>query len=355
MSSLNGAVGARSAREKIARELAAGPFPIPGAVVMVGTPERVLLHEAVGLAQVVPGPVPMASDSIFDVASLTKVVATATACGICMGRGLLDPDAPLTTYLPDHKGRGVDKIALRRLASHTSGFAANPRLGALGKGAAMFEHMLTESPARAVDTHYEYACRNIILLSTIVERVTGRSFGEFCTSEIFVPLGMTDSVFNRVAASPRVVAAHVEPGVSHNVDTRAAGRAIGNAGLFTTAPDLARVCRMMLNGGELGGRRVLSETVVEDLTSTRQQPGFPAHGFVWKTDRNNPNRPSRFSSRAFGHGGYTGQAMWMDPESRIFTLVLTNRTHPVDIPGSKEIQYSMLGRIATLMLEAAGV
>ena len=296
----------------------------------------------------------MARDSIFDVASLTKVVATATACGICVDRGLLDPDAPLKKYLPDHKGKGVEKISLRRLASHTSGFAANPRLGALGKGAVMFERMLVESPTWEVNTHYEYACRNIILLSTIVERVTGRSFGEFCTNEIFKPLGMVDSVFNRVEASSRVVATHVELGVSHNVDTRASGCAIGNAGLFTTAPDLARVCQMMLNGGELDGHRVLSEKVVEDFTKTNQLERFYAHGFIWKTGLDNPNRPTLLSPRAFGHGGYTGQSLWMDPKKRVFSIILSNRTHPADIRGSKDTQYGALGRIANLALQEFG-
>jgi serine-type D-Ala-D-Ala carboxypeptidase len=343
-----------SLRARITRELAAEPYPIPGAVVMVGTPDKMLLHEAIGLAQVKPNAVPMQLDSIFDVASVTKAVVTATACGICVDRGLLDPDAPLSKYLPDHKGKGVEKIILRRLASHTSGFVANPRLSEAGKGAAMFERMLTESPKHEVNTRYEYACRNIILLSTVIERLTGKPFGEFCTEEIFKPLGMKDSVFNRVEASPRVVGTHAELGVSHNRDTAAAGCAIGNAGLFTTAPDLARVCQMMLNGGVLEGKRVLSEKVIKDFTRTNQLPSFHAHGFIWKTALDSPYRPSKLSSRAYGHGGYTGQAVWVDPEKSRFTIVLSNRTHPKDISGAKETQYRKLGRIADFALDDSG-
>lgn len=297
----------------------------------------------------------MQRDSIFDVASVTKVVATATACAICVDRGLLDPDAPLTKYLPDHRGQGVEKISLRRLASHTSGFRESPRLFAAGQGPAMFAAMLKESPQYEVNTHYEYACRNIILLSTIVEHVTSRSFGEFCTQEIFAPLGMRDSQFNQVPPSDRVVGTlYHELGVSHNDDTRAAGCAIGNAGLFTTGPDLARFCRMMLRGGTLDGTRILSPQVIADFTKPDQLPQFRQHGFIWMTG-DEPHRPKRLSARAYGHGGYTGQALWIDPDKDVFTIVLSNRNHPRDLPGSKEKQYTKLGRIGDLVLEAFGV
>src|SRR5690606_1640691 len=128
--------------------------------------------------------VPMQPDTLFDVASVTKAVAAATACALCVDRGLLDPDAPMSRYLPDHQGAGIDKITLRHLAAHTSGFAADPRLHAGGKGDAFFQGMLRESPSWPVGTRYEYADRNTIVLGVIVERATGLPFGEFCTKEI---------------------------------------------------------------------------------------------------------------------------------------------------------------------------
>lgn len=339
----------------IAEELGTEPFPIPGAVVLIGTPKEVLFHEAVGLAQVAPTHVPMQRDSIFDVASVTKVVATATACAICVDRGLLDPDAPLTKYLPEHRGQGVEKISLRRLASHTSGFRESPRLFKSGNGDALFAAMLQESPQYEVNTHYEYACRNIILLSTVIQRVAKRSFGEFCQQEIFAPLGMNDSRFNTVPPSPRVVGTqYPQLGVSHNDDTRAAGRAIGNAGLFTTASDLARFCQMMLRGGTLDGNRILSPKVIAEFTKPNQLPQFRQHGFIWMTG-DEPHRPKRLSSQAYGHGGYTGQSMWIDPGKGVFSLVLSNRTHPKDLPGSKEKQYAKLGRIGDRVLQAVGM
>jgi len=146
---------------------------------------------------------------LFDIASVAKAVCTAMAVGIREDRGLLDHDAPVTRYLADHRGRGVDQMTLRRLASHTSEFHNDPRVSDGGiKGDAIFERMLTENPKWPVNTRFEYACRNIILLSTMVERVTGDSFNDFCQKEIFEPLQMHESAFNRVASSERVVATH---------------------------------------------------------------------------------------------------------------------------------------------------
>jgi CubicO group peptidase (beta-lactamase class C family) len=342
----------------VQKELEAKLFP--GAVVLVGTPEKVLYHESFGLAQVTPAEAPMRKDSIFDVASVTKVVCTATAVGILKDRGLVDPDAPLTKYLPEHRGRGVERISLRRLASHTSGFAENPRVSRAGKlqGDAIFARMLEDEPAWPVNTHYQYACRNIIYLSTIVERAGGRPFGDFCQAEIFTPLEMADSAFNRVEPSPRVVATHhAVLGENHNPDGRDAGRAIGNAGLFTTAADLSHFCEMMLGGGVWRGRRILAAETIADFTKNNQRPEFPGRGFVWETDLKSNHRPQRMSDAAYGHSGYTGISLWIDPEKRVYTLVLTNRTHPKTVGKATplgEDQYRARARIADAALTALG-
>jgi CubicO group peptidase (beta-lactamase class C family) len=344
--------------QAVRREIDAKLFP--GAVVLVGTADRVLYHEAFGFAQVKPLPVPMRKDSIFDVASVTKIVCTATAAGICKDRGLLDPDAPLTKYLPDHQGVGVEKIDLRRLASHTSGFAENPRVNQGGKlkGDAIFVHMLQDTPKWPVNTHYEYACRNIILLSTIIERVTGQTFGEFCGKEIFEPLEMRDSAFNHVDPTPRVVATHhLVLGENHNGDGRDAGRAVGNAGLFTTAGDLSHFCEMMLGDGQWHGRRILTPETIADFTRNHQLPQFPGRGFIWETDLKSTHRPARMSDSAYGHSGYTGISLWIDPVKRLYTIVMTNRTHPTN-EGNKTQrgieQYRARARIADAALSALG-
>jgi serine-type D-Ala-D-Ala carboxypeptidase len=293
--------------DAVQREIDANLFP--GAVVLIGTPEKVLYHEAFGFAQVVPERVPMRKDSLFDIASVTKVVCTATAVGILRDQGLIDPDAPMTRYLPDHQGNGVERITLRHLASHTSGFPDGPRVsyGGRYKGDAIFEHMLTEDPRWPVETRYHYACRNIILLSTMVERLSGQGFGEFCQERIFDPLEMTDSAFNRVEPSQRVVATHHPVlGENHNSDGRDAGRAVGNAGLFTSARDLSHFSEMMLGGGAWRGRRILTPETIAEFTTLPGETRFPKRAFIWEVDQDSSHRPRRMSPRAYGHSGNTG-------------------------------------------------
>jgi CubicO group peptidase (beta-lactamase class C family) len=304
----------------------------------------------------------MQKDTIFDVASVTKIVATATAAGICKDRGLLDPDAPMTKYLPDHQGKDADKISLRRLASHTSGFSENPRVSYAGKltGDAIFARMLKDNPKWPVNSHYEYACRNLIYLSTIVEKVTQRSFGEFCTKEIFEPLEMRDSVFNRVSAEvlPRVAATHDgDHAASHNPDTIDAGRAIGNAGLFTTAIDLSHFCEMMLGDGEWHGKRILTPETIADFTRNDQLSQFPGRGFIWEMDLQSLHRPARMSDKCYGHSGFTGISVWIDPVTRVYGVVLTNRNHPKKISKLSKTgieQYRARGRIVDAAMEAFG-
>ncbi len=349
------AAPARAVAEAVEKEIAAGRFP--GAVVMVGTREKVLYHGAFGLAQVTPRRAPMRKDSIFDVASVTKVVCTATAVGICADRGLIDPDGMLLDYLPDYRAPGADKIRLRHLASHTSGFPDSPRVGgAKGefRGEEVFRQLLFFAPRWPADTKFAYACRNAILLGVMVERVTGQRFDEFCRREIFGPLEMKESAFNRVPPGPRVVGTHNPVlGESHAQDTAAAGRAIGSAGLYSTARDLAHFCQMMLGRGEWRGKRILSERVIQDFVTPYRNPKFASRGFLWQIG---PGAP-QMGPRTYGHGGNTGISLWIDPDAEVFTLVLTNRTHPVrhsydTEQGRQEVLAR--GRVAEAALKALG-
>ncbi|MCL4200938.1 MAG: beta-lactamase family protein [Pirellulaceae bacterium] len=354
--------GTRTADEAIAAavnaEIAAGRFP--GAVVMVGTRDQVLYHQAFGLAQIEPEKTPMRKDSIFDMASITKVVCTATAVGICKDRNLIDPDGMLLDYMPDHRGKGVEHISLRHLASHTSGFPDSPRVSRQSTilGLEIFRRMLQDDPSWPVDTRMHYACRNIILLSTIVEKVSGQPFGEFCQKEIFDPLEMREAWFNRIEPSPRVVGTHHPVlGESHNADSRDAGCAIGNAGLFTTARDLANFSEMMLGWGEWRGRRILARATIEDFIRPYRVPELAGRGFVWEVDPKSSHRPKRLGPRAYGHSGNTGTSIWIDPDLGVYVLVLTNRTHPVRHSKTSEQgrqEYLARGRIGDAALSALG-
>jgi CubicO group peptidase (beta-lactamase class C family) len=351
-------------RDFMSATLAEAPYLIPGVVVMIGTPEETLFHEAVGLAQVVPKEIPMRPDTVFDIASIGKVV-TATACALCVDRGLLDPDAPMPRYLPDHKGKGIERITLRHLAAHISGYPNAPRVASFGKGKALFQGVLRMSPSWPVDTKYHYSCANATTLGIVVERVTGLTFGEFCAREIFQPLGMKDTTYNTTPHVDRAAGTDVEPGIAHSGDVMAAGRAIGAGCAFTTAPDLASLCRMMLREGLHNGGRFLSAEVIRDFTRDiirdrgleleGERGGAPSRGFLWATG-DEPYRPGRLSPRAYGHGGWTGTALWIDPEKQLFALMLGNRIHPKDLGFESRIpQYNKLARIADQVLDKLGI
>jgi CubicO group peptidase (beta-lactamase class C family) len=340
-----------AARVAIRTEIEAGLFP--GAVVMLGTGDDILFHEAQGDAQVRPVSVAMQTDSIFDLASVTKAVATATAIGILVDDGLLEFDQSLAESLPAHRGRGAGRITLRHLGAHVSGLRENPRLMTSGTGDEFFAGVLTQQPSWEPGVKFEYACKNCITLSTIVERVSESHFDVFCQRRIFDPLKMRETCFHRVPASPRVVGTFGELGLDHNEDGQAAGRGIGNAGLFSTAGDLARFCQMMLGRGQRGEVRILSEATWTELVTPRFDNS--PHAFLWQTGTNLAHRPLGLTQSAFGHSGWTGQSVWIDPQQGLFLLVLTNRVHPERIETSSaqgKEQVRARARIGAALLQS---
>jgi len=343
--------------ERIARavrqEIEAGLFP--GSVVLVGRPGEVLYHEAFGHAQVVPEQVAMPRDAIFGLASVTKVVATATAFGVCVDDGLLDFQMPIRDALPELRGEGIDGVTIRHLATHTSGFD-NAKYHDRAQGEEMLGRMLGASPQWAVGSRYYYSCLNMVLLGRIVERASGKPLDVFCRTRVFEPLGMHDTAFGPLEPSPRVVPSGApELGQIEDGQARAAGRPVGNAGLFSTAPDLARFSRMMLAQGRLGDTVVLSRSTHEKMTRNLLAPPLPARGFGWDMDPGASHRPSRLSPSAYGHSGHTGQSVWIDPEKQVYVIVLTNRNHPKMVGGArKREQYRARGRIGDAALESFG-
>ncbi|NLX95305.1 MAG: beta-lactamase family protein [Rhodopirellula sp.] len=346
-----------AATEPIARavlmEIDAGLFP--GAVVLVGRRGDVLYHEAFGLAQVVPDQVKMQRDSLFGLASVTKVVATGTAFGICVDDGLLDFAMPVRDALPELRGEGIDAVTVRHLATHTSGFA-NTKYHGRVEGEAMLEMMLGASPQWTAGTHYEYCCLNMILLGRAVERASGKRLDVFCRERIFEPLGMHDTAFGPVPPSPRVVPSGAPKlGEIEDGQARAAGRPVGNAGLFSTAADLARFAEMMLGEGRLGDTIVLRRATHEKMTRNLLAPPLPARGFCWEMDLQASHRPKRLSPSAYGHSGHTGQSLWIDPEKQVYLIVLTNRNHPKMVGGDRKLQqYQARARIGDAALEFLG-
>ena len=337
----------------VQKEIDAGLFP--GAVVLVGRPGKVLYHEAFGDARLVPDKVRMRKDSIFGLASVTKVVATATAFGVCVDDGLLDFDAPIRDALPELAGKGIDGIRVWHLATHTSGFS-NAKYHHRAQGEEMLQLMLTATPQWEAGTRYRYSCLNMVILGLIVERATGERLDAFCRKRIFGPLRLRDTAFGPLQPSRRVVPSGApDVGQIEDEQARAAKRPVGNAGLFSTAADLARFCEMMLGQGKLGSARVLSERTHERMTRNLLAKPLPARGFCWEMNLKASHRPKRLSEKAYGHSGHTGQSVWIDPEKRVYVIVLTNRNHPRMVGGARKLeQYRARGRIGDAALELLG-
>lgn len=338
----------------VRREIGEGLFP--GAVVLLGRPGEVLYHEAFGDAQVVPAKVAMRKDTLFEVASVTKAVATATAVGICVDDGRLAFDMAARRALPELCGEKMDQVTLTQLGTHTSGLANKKYHEGAKSQEEMFRAMLAASPKAEPGAEYCYACINMILLGFMVERASGMPLDEFCRARIFEPLGMSDTRFGPVPASPRVAASGAPTaGQIEDYQARAFGRPIGNAGLVTTAADLARFCQMMLAGGKLGDVRILSERSHRYLTHNLLDSRFSPRTFGWDMNPKASHRPSRLSAAAYGHSGHTGQSVWIDPEKQVYVIVLTNRNHPSWGTGDRgRRQYEARARIGDAMLEAYG-
>lgn len=321
-----------------------------GAVVLMGRPAQILLHEAFGHSQVLPKKVPMQEDAVFDLASVTKVVATTTACAVCIGEGLVDLDTPARQYLPDLNGKGAGQVTVRQLGMHASGFD-NKKFAPNYRGDAMLRAMLAASPHDPPGSRFQYSCLNFILLSLLVEDVTKQPFSAFCKERIFDPLGMNDTRFGPVPAGEQVVAMKGPVGQISDAQARLAGKPVGNAGLFSTAADLARFCQMMLGEGELGHTRVLSRSAVDKITH-EPSTSHVGRGFGW--DLRPEGRPRGLSDATYYHTGWTGQSMWIDPEQKLYVIVLTNRNHPKERPSLYDDAKRFRIRIAESVLTQVG-
>jgi CubicO group peptidase (beta-lactamase class C family) len=317
-----------------------------GMVVAIGREASPDFLWAAGFASVKPSLRPMTTNAVFDVASVTKVMATATACGLCIDRGLLDPDAPVRRYLPGCVQPPGPPLLVRDLATHTSGFDNQKFVGLPGDE--LLQQALTAPGAWPARDRYHYACRNFVLLGLIVEQLVGRTLAEFCDDAIFSPLRLSATAGYPL---PSTLQDRLVPGIIRDGPDRfsmftRAGRMLGHAGLYSSAGDLARFCAMMLGGGIADGTRILGERALGWLTRPCSPAGLPARSFGYdmrpasppnlkvKLDGDSrpdcPHRPQGLSTAAYGHGGWTGQSVWIDPQRGLYIIILTNRTHCLD-------------------------
>lgn len=314
---------------------------IPGAVVLVGQGNRILFHKAYGSRALVPRREPMTLDTIFDAASLTKVVATTTAIMQLVEQGRIRLADPVTLYLPEFQN-GKSAVTVLQLLTHFSGLAAdvdlNPEWTGYDTG---IQKALRHPPVAAPGTKFVYSDINFVLLGEIVRRISGQSLDEYCRKRIFLPLGMRDTMFRpaqelvpRIAPTEQLGAQPPLRGTVHDPTARFMGGVAGHAGLFTTAADLARFAQMMLNEGSLDGVRIASPLTIRKFTSPQSPPGAAViRGLGWDIDSPlSAPRGDLFPVGSYGHTGFTGTSVWIDPSTRSYVILMTNRVHPVVKP-----------------------
>jgi uncharacterized protein YbbC (DUF1343 family) len=327
---------------------------IPGAVVVIGRRDRVLFRRAYGFRELEPDRVPMTFDTVFDLASLTKPLATATSIMVLAERGSVGLDDLLVKYVPECGSKGKGAITLRHLLLHVSGLPADIAKESFGMGRAQALRRICDVSLKGPPgTVSIYSDLGFVLLEEVVRRVAARELSAFAEETIFAPLGMRDTMFlpnddmKRRAAWTENVDGVWRAGVVHDPRAYLLGGVAGHAGLFATADDVARYARAILGGGELDGARILSRRSVATMTAPHDVPGT-IRALGWSVE--STWRGEGWSPRAIGHLGYTGTALWIDPEKDLFTVVLTNRVHPDGKGDSKPL----LARVNTLAARAIG-
>ena len=319
---------------------------LPGAVVLIGRGDRILYQRAIGSRALVPAVEAMSIDTIFDLASLTKVVATTTSVMMLIERGKLRLNDRVSTFIPGFERYGKADITIRHLLTHMSGLRPDLDLGEAWTGSdTAIALAVEEVPTTPAGQRFVYSDINFFLLGDIVRRVSGQTLDKFAKQEIFDPLGMRDTMFLPSASlRPRIAPTEsclpfawpcqgaetqMLRGVVHDPTARRMGGVAGHAGLFSTAADLAIFCRMLLAGGVYHGARVLSPLAVEKMTSPTIGDDPNVRGLGWDIDSSySSNRGELLPVGSFGHTGFTGTSLWIDPATDMFVVFLSNRVHP---------------------------
>lgn len=300
---------------------------ISGAVVLVGDRHGTLYTQAVGKAGFEPDAPPLRVDSVFDIASLTKVFATAPAVARLMDQGALSLLDPISRWFPEFRG---SDITILNLLTHTSGLHD----GMLDPSAPLESAIRSAANGAGkvpAGSRFKYADINFILLGNLVRRISSMGLDQYCHEFFYQPLDMTATTFNPGVG--KYTAATLGPGrrsivgVVQDGNARLLGGVAGHAGLFSTAADLSKFVRMVLNGGQLHGHRVLSAKSITQMTASYYfNNGRIVRGLGW--DRESPYSAAKgtlFSDVSFGHTGYSGSSVWIDPESDLFVILLTTR------------------------------
>lgn len=317
----------------LARALADSAFP--GAIAAIGDSDSVYARVAVGHLDWAPSPVPD-ENTIWDLASLTKVIGTTTAVMQLWDAGKIDLDAKVQRYLPEWTGPHKDEVTVRHLLTHSAGLPAFELYYKAGKGPAETMAMIMATPLDTVPgARMVYSDIGAILLGRIVERISGETLDRYLASHVFAPLGMTSTTFKPPASLlPRIAPTERDPwrgrlvrGEVHDENAYELGGVSGHAGLFSSARDLTRFAQMYLRHGIYDGMPIISAAAVDTFTRI-QDSTLSNRALGWEKPNGTNSAGHLMSPLAFGHTGFTGTSIWIDPARDLFVLLLTNRVDP---------------------------
>lgn len=328
---------------------------MPGCVVLIGRQGKIVFEKAYGLRATLPQPEMMTVDTIFDLASITKPMATATSIMQLVERGDLRLRDKVSYFIPEFAKNGKQDVTIYQLMTHQSGFIPdNADADYLLGPETAFQKIFALTPQAPPGTKFIYSDVGFIVLGELVKRLSGQNVHEFSREHTFQPLEMRETSYLPVKEwEPRIAPTEQRKGKwlrgqVHDPRAEYLGGIAGHAGLFSTAQDMAVYAQMMLNRGSYEGVRILSPRGVSVMTDTYQS-GTSLRGLGWdKQSTYSTNRGELFTDQAFGHSGFTGTSLWIDPGLDLFVIVLSNRVHP----DGKGLINPVSGRIGTIAAAA---
>ena len=310
----------------------------PGCVVLVSYFGKTVFHKGFGCFDYSDKSRKINKNTIYDLASLTKVIATVPTIMILKDKGEIDLDKKVNYYLPEFKGRHKSRVKIRNLLSHSSGLPSwKPLFETSNNKTNLLENLYKVPLEYIPETDCEYSDLGFILLGEIIERIASNPLDKFCRNHIFKPLKMRSTYF----CPPKRIRINIPPtehsprreriiqGEVHDENAYVMGGVSAHAGLFSNVTDIAVFCQMILNGGTYNGVSLINSDTIREFTKRVENINQCKWALGWRIFMGeNDIMGSFFSERSFGHLGYTGTSIWIDPERELFTILLTNRVHP---------------------------
>jgi len=304
----------------------------PGASILIGNGSQILYKNVYGNFTYDPSSPKVESNSLFDLASVTKVIATTSCIMKLVDDNKLSIEDKVEKYIPEFASQDKGNVKIKNLLLHNSCMPAYYTPKSDQSREEILQAIFNQSPAYETGEEMVYSCLNFVTLMVIVEKITGMTMADYFQENFIIPLGLTNTMFipptnlikNCVPTSDSL------QGIVHDPLARGLRGLSGNAGLFSTAEDLSKFCIMLLKNGIYNGKQILKEETVKLFTQRDSDLSTRALG--WDTRENNGYTSSGkyFSSTSFGHTGYTGTSIWIDPVKKLYGILLTNRVYPDD-------------------------